>query len=172
MLLVDIHHSDSKGGSIRGIVRRAGTGAMPTESVKTFLAAEETFGLLNPGTYQFLPHLMEDICKSFSSLSQECKANGKTLAGYGASVGVTTLVYALGLGKDIQFLVDDNPIKHSLYSPGHHIPVLPSSVLYERKPDYVVLFPWRYANNIMEKHAAFTDQGGKFVLPLPAFEVL
>lgn len=171
MLLVDIHHSDSKGGSIRGIVRRIATGEIPTETVKTFLAAEEAFGLREPDTYRFLPRLMEDIRKSFSSLSQECKANGKTLAGYGASVGVTTLLYALGLGKDVQFLVDDNPIKHGLHSPGHHIPVLPSSVLYERKPDYVILFPWRYANNIMGKHAAFTDQGGKFVLPLPAFEV-
>lgn len=172
MLLVDIHHSDSKGGSIRCIVRRIGTSDLPSETVKVFLAAEEEFGLLKPNTYQFLPRLMEDVRERFSTLSQECKANGKTLAGYGASVGVTTLIYALGLGKNIQFLVDDNPLKQSLYSPGHHIPVLPSTALYERKPDYVILFPWRYANTIMTKHAAFTNKGGKFVLPLPKFNVL
>ena len=52
-------------------------------------------------------------------------------------------------------------------SPGLHIPVLSPDVLYERKPDCVVMLAWRYAEPIIKKHKKFVDQGGKFLIPLP-----
>ncbi|HEY3327339.1 MAG TPA: class I SAM-dependent methyltransferase [Novimethylophilus sp.] len=171
LALVEIQHSASKGGSIRGIVRWLKDGASPSSTVQAFLSQEEAFGLKNPASYQPLIQLLDHLRERFSALTKKCETQHLTLAGYGASVGVTTLIYALELGDKLQFLVDDNPIKHNLHSPGNHIPVLPSEMLYEKNPDYVILFPWRYAAPITARHPGFKAQGGKFVLPLPDFRI-
>jgi NAD(P)-dependent dehydrogenase (short-subunit alcohol dehydrogenase family) len=53
-------------------------------------------------------------------------------------------VQSLLVPDRIFVFVDDNPRKHHTFSPGHHISVLPSQVLYERKPDHVVILAWNY----------------------------
>jgi hypothetical protein len=68
--------------------------------------------------------------------------------------------------------VDDYPAKQNLFSPGHHIPILPSTELYSRKPDYVVIIAWRYWEPILEKHRKFLEQGGQFIVPLPTLRIL
>ena len=100
------------------------------------------------------------------------KRQGRSIAGFGASPGCTTLSYYFGLGELLDFLVDDNPRKHGLYSPGTHLPVYPSQALHERKPAYVVILAWTYSGPIIKKNQAFLDGGGHFVVPLPQVEVL
>ena len=76
------------------------------------------------------------------------------------------------LGNVLSFLVDDDPRHQLLFSPGHHIPVYPSQTLYERRPDYVLILAWRYAEPIMKKHQEYLDQGGHFIVPLPTLKVI
>ena len=95
-----------------------------------------------------------------------------TIAGYGASHTVTTLTYHLGLGSYLDFLLDDNPQKQNTFSPGFHIPVLGSQALYDKKPDYVIILAWQYAEPIMKKNRAYLEQGGKFIIPLPSLKVI
>ena len=105
-------------------------------------------------------------------LTAELKANGKTIAGFGAPAKAMTLMYQFGIGPEtIDFIVDDNPLKQGLYTPGHHVPVLPSDALYERNPDYVIILAWNFAASIMDKHFAFFDAGGHFIVPLPEIAV-
>ena len=63
--------------------------------------------------------------------------------------------------------MDDNPLKQNLYSPGLHIPVVSAEELYRRKPDYLLILAWNFAENIMERHKAFRASGGRFILPMP-----
>ena len=95
------------------------------------------------------------------------EGQGRTMAGYGASVGITTVMYYFELGEFLSFLVDDNLQKQHLISPGLYISVLPPQALYDRKPDYVLLLAWRYAEPIIQTHQAYLRQGGQFVRPLP-----
>ena len=96
------------------------------------------------------------------------KSEGKKIAAFGAPAKATTLMYHFGIGADIiDFIVDDSPLKQNLYSPGMHIPVLPSAALYERNPDAVVILAWNFAEPIMENHAAYLEAGGTFIVPLP-----
>jgi hypothetical protein len=81
-------------------------------------------------------------------------------------------MYHFGIGPEtIDFIVDDSPWKQGLYTPGLHIPVLPSAAIYERKPDYVIILAWNFAPAIMEKHAGFRQAGGRFIVPIPEIEV-
>ena len=115
---------------------------------------------------------MENAKTGLASKLESLKAAGKTIAGYGASVGSTILMFNFDLGEMLSFIVDDNPSKHNLYSPGHHIPVLPSQAIYEKMPDYVLILAWRYAEPIMKKNQAYLDQGGHFIIPLPQVEII
>jgi hypothetical protein len=92
---------------------------------------------------------------------------GKTVAGYGASTTTTTLLYHFELASRLAFIVDDNPLKQGRFSPGAHIPVLPSAELRARKPEVVVILAWIYAEPIVRRNAAFIEAGGAFLVPLP-----
>ena len=73
-----------------------------------------------------------------------------------------------GLSQEmIDFTVEDNPLKHGCFLPGAMIPILPADELYVRKPDYVVILAWNFANSIMEKHKRYHEEGGRFILPMP-----
>ena len=119
----------------------------------------------------FAEHI-EDLGRALKRLVNRIKAEGKTIAGFGAPAKATTLMHHFRLGPDVvDFIVDDSPLKQGLYTPGHHIPVLPAQALYERRPDYVIVLAWNFAPSIIAKHSAFRDGGGHFIVPLPTLEV-
>lgn len=93
------------------------------------------------------------------------KAGGKSIAVYGVPAKATTLMYAFGIDeKMIDFAVDDAPLKQGTFMPGKHIPVLPTSTIYERKPDVLLVLAWNFAESIMKTHAAFK---GTWIVPIP-----
>ena len=78
----------------------------------------------------------------------------------------------LGLGAFVDYIFDDYPAKQGLLSPGLHIPIVPSKELYERRPDAVIVFAWRYHEPIARKHSRFLAEGGRFIVPMPELQVL
>ncbi|KKQ36766.1 MAG: SAM-dependent methyltransferase, partial [Candidatus Levybacteria bacterium GW2011_GWC2_37_7] len=96
------------------------------------------------------------------------KTKGKTIAAYGAPAKGNTLLNYFSIGQDfLDFVVDDSPFKQGLYTPGKHIPVVSSKVLYEKKPDYLLILAWNFAESIMKMHERFKTEGGKFIIPVP-----
>lgn len=169
--LIDLERVPTKGGSLRGIVQLAGGPGPVSSAIGVVLEREKSVGLDQPEIFKTFGSHLDALKGELLSLLSDLKAKGKEIAGYGASVGVTTLLYHFDVAKLLSFIVDDNPRKHNTFSPGHHIPVLPSETLYERKPDYVLILSWNYAEPIMKKHRAYSDAGGHFILPLPRLKV-
>ncbi|MDH5747900.1 MAG: class I SAM-dependent methyltransferase [Rhodospirillales bacterium] len=163
---------DSHGGSLRGYVQHAG-GPWPADgSIDDLVAREENLGLDKAATLIGFGKKIEKIKTELNGLLSGLKAEGKSIAAYGAPAKATTLMYHFGLGPEtIDFIVDDSLLKQGLYSPGHHIPVLPSTAIAERNPDYLLILAWNFAAPIMEKQTAFRDRGGRFIIPLPEIEV-
>jgi hypothetical protein len=118
-----------------------------------------------------LDQRLEASMEALHEFLRELKASGKRVAGYGASVGTTTFLHRFRAGGFLDFIVDDNPDKHGLFSPGFHLPVLPSEALYSERPDYVLILAWRYADPIIRKHQRFVEQGGRFIRPWPTLAV-
>ena len=67
----------------------------------------------------------------------------------------------------LDFIVDDNPLKQNLYTPISHIPILSADALYTLRPDYVIILAWNFAEPIIKAHQAYSQEGGKFILPMP-----
>ena len=107
------------------------------------------------------------------SLLKGLRSAGNSIAGFGAPAKATTLMYHFGITKDvISFIVDDNPLKQGLFTPGLCIPVVDANQIYEKQPDYLIILAWNFAEPIMREHARFLLSGGRFIVPLPELRVV
>lgn len=172
MQLFDVERVSSKGGSIRGFAQRLGGPHAVSPRVAEYVHREEKAGLYRPETYLAYIKRVNRLRDETNAYLKDAKSRGLVIAGYGASATVTTLTHHFHLGEIIDFIVDDNPLRHGTVSPGHRIPVFPPSMLYDRKPDIVVALAWRFADQIIERHQRYLEAGGQFVVPLPVFRVV
>ena len=170
--LIDIQRLPAKGGSIRGYVQRKDGPHTVAPIIGELLALEARLGLDQPKIFQDYTAKIERSKAELLDLLRELKNEGKTIAGFGASATVTTLIYNFELTPYISFLTDDNEARHGLYSPHSHIPVMPPSSIIDLKPDYVVILAWQYAEPIMKNHNDYLEKGGRFIVPLPKLTVL
>jgi SAM-dependent methyltransferase len=170
MHLFDVEGVASKGGSLRGFAQKVGGPRPVSPRVAEFVAREEAAGLYDPATYHHYIARVNRLRDQTVGCLRDRKARGATIAGYGASATVTTLMHHFRIGELIDFLVDDNPLRHGTVSPGFQVPVHPPEALYTRKPDLVVVLAWRFAEPIIRAHADYLRQGGAFVIPVPTFQ--
>lgn len=172
MQLFHVERNRSKGGSIRGFVQLAGGLRPVSNTVHDLLALEAAVGLDKPEIFRRLFSQIEDLKRDLKCLLESLKKKGKSIAGYGASASVTTLIHHFELEKYLDFIVDDDPRRQGLFSPGYHIPVVSKSTLEEKKPDYVVVLAWQYFKPILKNNELYSESGGKFILPLPKLKIL
>tara|TARA_B100000315_G_C14499705_1_gene551736 strand:+ start:4 stop:1263 length:1260 start_codon:yes stop_codon:yes gene_type:complete len=171
--LIDTLRIKSHGGSLRGAVQRKGGPYSISESVEELITMEKNLGLDTVQTFVSFSDKINKIKFELMNLLSQIKEIGANIAAFGAPAKATTLMYHFGIGPDIiEYIVDDSPLKQDLYTPGLHIPVLPSDTIYSEKPDYVLILAWNFADSIIEKHQKFIDKGGKFIVPLPQVKVL
>ena len=174
MEFVDAIRVESHGGSLRGIAKLKG-GPLPRQSrVDELIALEASLGLDGPEAYREFIGRIERLRAQLLELLQRLKREGKRIVGFGAPAKATTLMFFFGIGPDlIDALIDESPLKQGLFSPGHHLPVVPSSALYDpvHRPDYAVVLAWNFAESIIKRHRRFLDDGGHFIVPLPTIEV-
>ena len=144
-----------------------------SDTVKAYLAAEAEEGLTSFEYYADFGTAVEQITSSLLDLLRSLRAEGRTIAAYGAAAKGATLVNSVGIGRDlVEVVVDRNVHKQGLHMPGTHQPILDPSALLERKPDYVLLLAWNFADEIRQQQAAYEQAGGRFIVPVPQPRVL
>ncbi|MGH6804389.1 MAG: methyltransferase domain-containing protein, partial [Methyloceanibacter sp.] len=173
MELFDTQRIASKGGSIRGFAQRKPEGKRRVEPiVGELLDLEAKRGFGKPDLFRKYDAEIGARKTDLDRFLDQIIAEGKLIAGYGASTTTTTLMWHFDLTRRLAFIVDDNPRKRGLYSPGCHIPVMPSEEIYVKQPDHVVILAWQYAEPIIKKHQAYLKSGGRFVVPLPDLRIV
>jgi len=173
MELIEAQRISTHGGSLRGIAQLRGGPWKVGPSVGEALATEARLGLDRAESFRAFGRDIDRIKAELRLLLHGFKAAGKSIAGFGAPAKATTLMYHFDIGpKIVDFIVDDSPLKQGLLTPGMHIPVLGSSALAERHPDYLIVLAWNFAQSIMAKHTAYRAAGGHLVIPLPEIELI
>ena len=170
--LIHVERNDMKGGSIRVVGQHSGGKRRLDDTVGKFLSDESSGKFDSRETYRAFDTAVQIKGQRVNEMLSDLVANGKRIVGYGASHSTTTLIYHFGIGKYLEYLVDDNELKHSCVSPGLHIPVFPSAKICEDCPDYVLVLAWQHGASIIERNRQFIGAGGKFVLPLPELRVI
>jgi len=172
MEIFDVEKISTKGGSIRIFIQFANGPQQINEIVSKMINIEVVKGLYDSTIWQQFNDQISNRKLLIRSMLKDFQIQGKTIAGYGGSATSTTLIHHFGLNDYISYIFDDNQAKHNTYSPGFHIPVLSSDMIYEKNPDYIVLLAWRFNKPIIEKHKNFLNQGGNFILPLPNLKII
>ena len=170
--IVHIDQVPIHGGSLR--IWGARDTACPEhgESVLALANEERALGLTDAKCYH---DFAERVARSRESLRGLLKDLGRdaTVAGYGAPAKGNTLLNYCGIdNRVLPFTVDKNPLKVGCYTPGMHIPVLPVSAVADRKPDYLLVLAWNFAEEIMRQQDEFRRQGGRFIIPIPEATVV
>jgi len=172
MELIDVEDNPTKGGSMRCTLQLIGGNRQINKSVENHIKLEEKEGFQTQEIMKSYNKRIENSKNEFKNLFSKLLDKNNVIAGYGASATSTTLIYHYNMGKYLSYLVDDFTAKHKLYSPGFHIPVYASEYLYKKKPNYVVILAWRYAEKIINKNKKYLDEGGKFIIPLPKIKII
>ncbi len=169
----DAKRIDSHGGSLRVYVCHATASHAETSQVGQLCREEVELGLTRAETFRSYGQRVAELGAELRAIIEDASRSGKQVAAFGAPAKATTLMYHFGLTSDtIDFIIDDSPLKQGLYSPGLHIPVVPSAKLYEAMPDLTVILAWNFADAIIRNHQAYLDKGGVFVVPLPTLRTI
>ena len=111
--------------------------------------------------------------QNVSAVTINVKRAGKTIVGYGAPGKGNTLLNYCGIRTDfVDFTVDKNTYKQGKFLPGTHIPIHHPDRIREVRPDYVLILPGNFKDEIMEQMAYIREWGGRFVFPIPEVRVL
>ena len=165
LFLDDVAHLSSHGGSLRLTVSKSNN---PSENVKRDLQQEAECGLTRPDYYQDFATRVQGIQQKLGGMVRDLKAEGKTLAAYGAAAKGTILLNYVGLDTNlVSFVVDRNVHKQGKFVPGVRIPIHAPAKILDEMPDYVLLLPWNLKDEILSQQREYIDRGGKFIIPIP-----
>jgi hypothetical protein len=67
----------------------------------------------------------------------------------------------------LEFVADRNVHKQGRYMPGVRLPVVAPGRILEEQPDYLLILPWNFKDEIMEQQAEYRRRGGRFIVPVP-----
>jgi len=165
--IFDIRKTLVHGGSLRIFVKR-NSNKENSQIVKDYLEKEKNAGLNSKQTFFEFAKKVQQVREDLIDTLKKVKLENKRIAGYGAAAKANTLLNYCRIKTDlIDYIADKNPLKQNLYTPGTHIPVVSPEKIYEVIPDYLVIFAWNMAEEIMEQQKEFHKKGGKFIIPLP-----
>lgn len=170
--LIQAIKTKPKGGSIQVVAQLSGKQRTVSSSIEELIAEESELGMRRIETYHRFGEELQRIKTNLLDTLRNLKSKGQRIIGFGASHSTTTLMYHFELAPYLDYLVDDNELKHGTFSPGHHIPVYPSTRLYEEIPAHVLVLAWQHQKTILDKHSLLLSKGVKFMLPLPEFRVV
>ncbi|CAG7602925.1 class I SAM-dependent methyltransferase [Rhodococcus opacus] len=167
--VVDVELLETHGGSIRIWARPDTAGAVPTPSVTDVLKAEEDAGLHNVDGYSRLEIQARAARQELLGFLLDCRAQNRTVVGYGAPGKGNTLLNYCGIRPDLlEYTVDRNPYKHGRYTPGTRIPILDPRQIEKDRPDVVLALPWNLEGELTEQLRYISEWGGELVYPLPS----
>lgn len=173
MEIFDLEPLSLHGGSMRVFVQKIGGGKPVSTKVGKAMAREISAKLFEEATYTSFRQRVEKNKQDLLSLLQKFKREGKKIAGYGAAAKGTTLLNFYGINSGtLDFIADQNEMKHGMFSPGMHIPVVSPERILTEQPDYLIILAWNFGEEIMAQQEEYRRRGGKFILPIPHNEIV
>jgi nucleoside-diphosphate-sugar epimerase len=146
---------DTHGGSLRIYVKK--DKKIKIESnVKKMLRDEENFGIKNFKTYQEFGKKVYKIRENVLKNIKKLKNKNKKIIGYGAPAKATTALNFFGISKEIDFIVEDNKLKHNKFIPGVKI-LIKSKSLIKNKNNILLVLAWNFYNDIKKNNPELSD---------------
>jgi len=169
--LFDAYLSPIHGGSMIAYITHADN-AQPSERLKLLQNEESDNKLGEFDTYLQFAKTIEVLKAENREYFDRKKKEGKSIYGFGAPVKGNTLLNYFKIGTDyIDYLVERNPLRKGLYSPGTHIPIILEEEVTEL-PDVYYVLAWNFKKEILSRNQGLIDKGVEFFFPInPKMEI-
>jgi len=170
--LVNVEPQITHGGSMRYTIAHKGVKTV-SQNVINLIKKEKKLGLDKKQSYLGFTDNVNKIKNDLINLLTKLKNDGKKVVAYGATSKSTTVTNYFGITPDlVECIYDTTPIKQNKLSPGAHIPVLPYDQFRESNPDYVLLFAWNHATEIMKKESDYMGHDRHWITYIPNVKVI
>ncbi len=142
-------------------------------NIKKLVSLEKEMMLDTLDPYkQFVQEIQHHRYK-LQTFLQAIRSKNQTVYGYGASTkGNVMLQYCNITSDELPFIAEVNEYKFGRYTPGTNIPIISEEEARRHKPDYFLVLPWHFRENILLREKDFLKKGGKLVFPLPKLSVV
>lgn len=164
--------SELNGGSFRTYIGFSGKHHRTT-AVYEQEQLEKLIGLRRKKIYRdFAKRISNTRKEVFSFIRSEVK-KGKTIYVYGASTRGNTLLQYFKLDNQlITKAVERNEEKWGKYIASVSIPIISEEQARNEKPDYLLVLPWFFKEEFMQREKKYLESGGHFIFPLPNLEIV
>ena len=146
---------DTHGGSVRVYIKK-GKKIKIENSVKLMLKEEEKFGIKKFETYKKFGEKVYKIRENVRKNIKNLKKDNKLIVGYGAPAKATTALNFFGISNEIDFIVEDNKLKHDKFIPGVKIPIKNKSQIKNKKNTLIVL-AWNFYSDIVKNNSDLSE---------------
>ncbi len=147
---------NTHGGSIRIYIKK-GKKIKIENSIKALLEEEENFGIKKYKTYQEFGKKINKLKANVIKNINELKKNNKKIIGFGAPAKATTALNFFGISDQIDYIIEDNKLKHNKFIPGVLIPIKDKKTLKEKNALILVL-AWNFFNEIKKNNSDLSSQ--------------
>jgi SAM-dependent methyltransferase len=170
LALIRVEPLEIHGGSLRLFVAKH---ERADRSVDEHLRNERALGLDRLEYYADFSSRVARIRDELRVLLERLRRDGARIAGYGAAAKGTILLNFAGIGREVlEFVADRNVHKQGRYVPGVRLPIVPPARILQEQPDYLLILPWNFKEEIMRQQGEYRRRGGRFIVPVPEVEIV
>lgn len=171
--IIDIKFNECNGGSFRIYFAKKSCDSYTEASdlVSKIIEDEREYGIKNPDLYtRFMEGCDYEITKlnQFIDAVNKC---GQTIQIYGASTKGNCLLQYGRIGeREIRYAVERNLSKvGKMTSTG--IGIIAEETMRANPPNYLLVLPWHFREEIIQREDEFLENGGQLIFPFPHFEI-
>ena len=173
--LFDFSLNDINGGSTQYYIKKIKSKKYKTNNlkIKKLLKKENSLNLNKVETFKKFFNKIKKVKFDLITILKKLKSDNKIIHGYGASTKGNVLLQYFGIDKKyLDVISDRNPKKNGFYTPNFKIKIVKEEYSRNLKPDYYLVLPWHFKNEILKRELKIRKLGTKFIFPLPTLKVI
>ena len=142
------------------------------KKISKILREEKKFGLENINSYKKFLFKIDTLSSKIKILIDKILSKNLKIHGYGASTKGNVLLQYLNITSNkIQYIAERNPLKYNKFTPGTSIKIISEKYSRSLKPDYYLVLPWHFKDEILIREQKIINSGTKFIFPLPKLRI-
>jgi len=155
---------DNHGGSLRVYISKD-LNKKKDLSINRILNEEKKFGIQKFKTYQIFAKKIENIKINVQKNIIFLKNKFNSIIGYGSPAKATTALNYFDISSEIDFIIEDNKLKHGKFLPGANIPIHSKNKL-KNNSILIIVLAWNFFDTIKKNN----DKLGKKFISIKSLE--
>lgn len=168
LYIYDAQLNSVNGGSIRVFLTHKENKKQRSSKIDEIYKIERSMGIYEVKTYKKFNKKIKELVKGVKKYLLKETKSGKLIIGLGASTKGNVMLQICGIDKKlIPFISDRNKNKVGFKTLGLDIEVISEKHARKLNPDLMLVSPWYFKEEILEREKKYIQKGGKLLMVMP-----